>query len=304
MKKFDIIGAPFNRLGHIATDNNTVDPIRVSDKNRWNGLTEWMNIRNNNWSGDIIDKGDVLPDLEVINRVKSGQDLLALQLYTKQIKEEILETLSSGRIPITIGGDHSIAVGTISAIMEHYKKNQKKRVAIIWIDAHGDCNDNIKYNLHGTPLAILMNKLKGWQLDKDKAVCPEDIFYIGLRDVMPNELNIIKSNNIKNYSIDIIDNLGINRVVSEVMKIVNDNYDKLYISFDYDSLDGSIFRACATPNVGGLSAREVLHTVYELTKNDNFIGMDLCEYLPELDRDRVSKELIVKIIDTAWGYRI
>jgi arginase len=75
------------------------------------------------------------------------------------------------------------------------------------------------------------------------------------------------------------------------------------LSFDYDALDGSIYRACATPNVGGLSAREAIHLVYSVASSPKFVGADFVEYMPELDDNGVSKELMIKLIDAVWGFR-
>lgn len=304
MNKFDIIGAPFNRVGFVNTKNNSVEPIRVSDPGCWNGLTQWINIRNNKWGADIVDRGDIEVNPEIESLLDSQNNLLALKKYSQDIVKRVLESFKTGRKPLIIGGDHSIAIGTISGVLNFYKRTRGERVAIIWIDAHGDCNDSDESNLHGKPLAILMNKYSRWSIDKDLELSPRDIFYIGVRDLMPNEKRIIEENSITTYSIDRVDELGINQVISSIKKEIEDRYDRVYISFDYDSLDGSIFRSCATPNIGGLTSREVLNIINIFSQMGKFVGMDICEYLPELDNDLVSKELIVKILDTVWGFRV
>lgn len=303
MRCFDIIGAPFNRLGHITTKRNTINPIRKSDRNKWNGLTEWINIRNNRWKADIKDLGDVVVDKEINKLLKNNDELLALKKYSKLLNKKISTSLENKRIPITIGGDHSISIGTISSILDFYQNKKKEKVAIIWIDAHADCNDSTKSNLHGKPLAILMNIIGAWNRSDKEILSPNDLFYIGLRDIMPNELKIIENNNISNYSIDTIDEIGIKEIVKSIEEKMN-NYDRLYISLDYDVLDGSIYQHCATPNIGGLTSREILYIIHKLSSNTKFVGMDICEYLPEMDKRKISKELIVKIIDTVFGYRI
>ncbi len=303
MRSFDIIGAPFNRLGHLKTNRNTVNPIRKSDKNKWNGLTEWINIRNKKWDADINDSGDVKVSNKISKLLKNKNDIKALQEYTRILKLKINSSIKNNRIPITIGGDHSISISTISSIIENYSIKNNEKVAIIWIDAHADCNDSLNSNLHGKPLAILMNKFEAWKLTDDEILSPKDIIYIGLRDIMPNELKIIEDNDITNFSIDKIDELGIKTVYKAIENKISD-YDRIYISLDYDSLDGSIFNHCSTPNIGGLNPREILYLIDKFTNNTKFIGLDICEYLPHLDKNKISKELIVKIIDTAFGYRL
>lgn len=303
MKRFAIIGAPFNRLGHYNTKKNTINSIRISDKHRWNGLSEWIDIRNSRWNADIIDLGDVKVDNDINKLLKRNDNILALKKYSKKLKRQIVETITSERIPITIGGDHTISIGTISGVLDYYQNQKREKVAIIWIDAHADCNNSPGNNLHGKPLAILMNFYEQWENDNNEKLSPESLIYIGLRDLMPNESEIISKSSITNYSIEDIDDLGINNVIKSIENKLMD-FDRLYISFDYDSLDGSIYNHCATPNIGGLTSREVLHIINTLTQHEKFIGMDICEYLPQKDKKKVSKELIVKIIDTAFGFRL
>ena len=102
----------------------------------------------------------------------------------------------------------------------------------------------------------------------------------------------------------LIEQLGFGEVVRRLCHELERDYDHVYLSFDYDALDGSLFRACATPNVGGLSAREALHLVHSVASCSGFIGADFVEYLPERDPDAISKALMVKLMDAVWGYRI
>lgn len=304
-RKFDIIGAPFNYLGYVTTDQNTVDGLRESDEITWNGLTEWINVRNSRWRCDIQDKGDVLPSNPIMELLNNGSKDEALSLYCSNLKKMVMKSFSKSRIPIIIGGDHSVTIGSINAALEYYTKEKKKKVAVVWIDAHADCNNSSHSNLHGKPLAILMGEYKHntWNSDKELNLSPSDIYYVAIRDLMPNEFELINKNKIKNYSMESIDSYGINLVLKELMQELENNYDHFFVSFDYDSLDGSVFRACATPNVGGLSAREAIHLISTLSKSKKFIGIDFMEYLPELDNTGISKELIIKMIDAVWGFR-
>ncbi|KJG53502.1 arginase [Photobacterium kishitanii] len=305
-KSFDIIGAPFNQLGFVTTKENTVNGIRRMDETSWIGLTDWIQVRNSRWHSDIVDTGDVPITLDVQELIDSDRKDAALQLYSSQLKSKLLETYHSGRIPITIGGDHSIAVGTLQATMEYYQRDKKEKVAIVWVDAHADINNSLDSNLHGKPLALLMNQYpyNDWDIPSDIAVNPEDVYYIGVRDLMRNEFDLINELNITNYDMPFIEKYGFNAVVEILMEKLEQDYDRVYLSFDYDALDGSIFRACATPNVGGLTAREALHLVHTISSSPKFVGADFVEYLPERDSNGVSKELMVKLIDSVWGFHL
>ncbi|SKC31049.1 Arginase [Photobacterium piscicola] len=306
MKKgFDIIGAPFNQLGCVTTDKNTVDGLREMDEGSWVGLTDWIQVRTQRWASDIIDIGDVAVTSDVKHFIDHGDKDNALLNYTNSLKSTLLKSYQNNRIPITIGGDHSIAVGTLQATMEFFQKGKGKKVAVVWVDAHADINNSLDSNLHGKPLALLMNQYpyNEWNMPADIAINPQDVYYIGIRDVMRNEFDLINELNITNYDMAFIEEHGFNNVIKSLMTTLEQDYDHIYLSFDYDALDGCIFRACATPNVGGLTAREALRLVYMLASSPKFIGADFVEYMPELDDNGISKELMVKLIDAVWGFR-
>ncbi|MGF1909567.1 arginase family protein [Vibrio kasasachensis] len=304
-KSFDIIGAPFNQFGCYPTNDNTVDGLRRLDESNWQGLSDWIDVRNNRWKADIKDLGDVEPDSLVLQLKDSTYKEKALKCYADTLRNKLLESYQNQRIPITLGGDHSIAIGTVQATLDYYQKQQGKRVAVVWIDAHADCNDSIASNLHGKPLAMLMDKYphNGWTVEADIVLKPEDVYYVAVRDLMPNEDELIKQHSMVNFDMTSIETMGINGVLNQLTDIINNNYDCVYVSFDYDALDGSLFRACGTPNVGGLNAREALHLIYGLANHPKFVGIDFVEYLPELDEKGISKELMIKLIDAVWGFR-
>ncbi|MEH0390388.1 arginase family protein [Vibrio mimicus] len=304
-RHFDIIGAPFNQLGFVTTQENTVDGLRRMDEMSWVGLTDWIQVRNDRWGADIIDQGDVEISDEVYSLISCGSKDEALRIYAHDLKRKVLESYSNNRIPITIGGDHSIAVGTVQAVLSHYQKDKGKKIAIVWVDAHADCNNTLDSNLHGKPLALLMNQYvhNGWSIPQEIALQPQDVFYVGVRDLMQCEHQLIKKLNMTNIDMMCIEQQGFNVVVRTLMEKLENEYDGIYLSFDYDALDGSLFRACATPNVGGLTARESLYLVHSIASSDKFIGAEFVEYMPERDANGVSKELMVKLIDAALGFK-
>lgn len=304
-RKFDIIGAPFNRLGCYVTSENTVDYLRKLDENSWQGLSDWMSIRNARWNSDINDCGDVLANAHVMAKLEMGENERALALYSEQLKDQVLRSYQQGRVPITIGGDHSIAVGTVQATLEHYQHQQGKRVAVIWVDAHADCNNQLASHLHGKPIALLMNQYphNGWRSEASSTLSPNDVYLMGVRDLMPAEHQLMMQLQISHYSMDMIEQKGVHTIVDTLLAHLDRHYDHIYLSFDYDALDGAQFRACATPNIGGLSAREALYLVRTVASHAKFVGADFVEYLPELDESGVSKELMIKLIDSVWGFR-
>lgn len=303
-KSFDIIGAPFNQLGYLTTDQNTVDGLRQVDEKTWMGLSNWIDVRNTRWGCDINDTGDVLPNVTTEELIKNNQLESALLEYSERLSQAVINSYNNSRCPITIGGDHSIAVGTLMGTLDYYQKQQGEKVAVIWVDAHADCNSTEDSNLHGKPLALMTNEYKhnGWRIPEEITLRPDHIFYIGVRDFMPCEHEFIENSGATHFSMQYLDTVCMQGVLDELM-IKMESFDRIYLSFDYDALDGSTFRACATPNVGGLSAREALHLVHTVSSNPKFVGADFVEYMPELDESSVSKELMVKLVDAVWGFR-
>ncbi|MGF1695491.1 arginase family protein [Vibrio lamellibrachiae] len=304
-RKFDIIGAPFNLLGCHPTTENTVDGLRELNEQSWIGLTDWIHVRNTRWGADIKDVGDIIASSEVIELIDQDSKEQALATYCRQLQQRIERSLNDGRVPITVGGDHSIALGTVQAMLTHYQQKQGEKVAVVWVDAHADCNDSLASHLHGKPLALLMDRYPhhNWHVAPDITLSSSDVYYVAVRDLMPNEHQLIESLGITNYNMQQIDERGFSVVLRELMIKLEREYDRIYLSFDYDALDGSIFRAVGSPNVGGLTAREALTLVHTLAQSPKFVGADFVEYLPSLDKDGVSKELMVKLIDAVWGYR-
>lgn len=304
-RHFDIIGAPFNQLGFVTTQENTVDGLRRMDEMSWVGLTDWIKVRNDRWGADIIDQGDVVISDEVHSLISCGNKDEALRVYAHDLTIKVLASYKNNRLPITIGGDHSIAMGTIQAVLSHYQKGKNKKIAIVWVDAHADCNNTRDSNLHGKPLALLMNQYphNGWSIPSDITLNPQDVFYVGVRDLMPCEHQFIQKLNMTSFDMMCIEQQGFHVVVRTLMEKLERVYDGIYLSFDYDVLDGSLFRACATPNVGGLTAREALYLVHSIASSDKFIGAEFVEYMPERDSSGVSKELMVKLVDAAWGFK-
>lgn len=304
-RRYNIIGAPFNQLGCYVTNQNPVEQFRQLDEKTGQGLSQWMAIRNDRWDADIKDCGDVVVSSDVLNMLASGNKEQALALYSNELQQRLIESYQQGRVPITIGGDHSIAVGTVQATLNFYQHQQEKRVAVIWVDAHADCNNQLASNLHGKPIALLMNQYphNGWQIETSSSLSPSDVYLIGVRDLMPVEQQLMTQWQISHYSMDMIEQKGIHTIVDTLLSHLDHHYDHIYLSFDYDALDGAQFRACATPNVGGLSAREALYLVRTVAAHPKFVGADFVEYLPELDESGVSKELMIKLIDSVWGFR-
>jgi arginase len=205
----------------------------------------------------------------------------------------------AGRFVLTIGGDHSIAIGSISGIVE-----SKRDVGVIWIDAHADCNTpetSPSRNFHGMPLGLLLGWFKkrvprfDWLNKYLAKPLPENcVAYIALRDVDEGEKEILRKSKIHVYSMHEVDRLGINRVVEEIIEKLTpaDNPNRpFHISFDIDGMDPSVAPGTGTRSKGGLSYREGRYIFSRLAETGRVESMDLVEVNPEIDvQDSGSKE--------------
>lgn len=203
-----------------------------------------------------------------------------------------------GSFPLTVGGDHSIGMSTISAFI-----NANPTGGIIWVDAHADINTpstTKSGNLHGCPVAFAMGLDKeNWPphfkwLDSLKTlVKPEQITYIGLRDVDAGEKKILRDLGIKAFSMYHVDKYGINEVVRMAMAAVNPSGNEpIHLSYDVDGIDPMYVAATGTPVRGGLTLREGLFIVEEVANSGNLAGLDIVEVNPSL----ATKE--VHMVDT------
>jgi len=189
-----------------------------------------------------------------------------------------------GQLPVTIGGDHSLAMGTISGTLSHYPD-----ACVVWIDAHADINSietTTSGNIHGMPMSFLLgiNETQipeyGWI---KPILTPDRLVYIGLRDVDQGEKTILKKYGIKAFSMHEVDKYGIGKVVEMALDHVNPKRDKpIHLSFDVDALDPSVAPSTGTPVRGGLTFREGHYICEAIHETGLLVAFDIMEVNPSL----------------------
>ena len=231
-----------------------------------------------------------------------------LQVCT-ELAEHVKTHLGHGDFPLVIGGDHSIAMGTVAGVASHYReKNQK--IGLIWFDAHGDMNIpgvSPSGNIHGMPLAHLLGKgdedLKSIEGFTPK-IDPHNVALIGVRDLDGGERKIIRESGIHAYSMREIDERGIGEVTREALGYVNDGTAGFHVSFDVDGCDPSVIPGSGTLVPGGVNYREA-HLLMEYIADDgNMVSMEIVELNPFLDEGNVSAERTLELILSAMGKSI
>lgn len=200
---------------------------------------------------------------------------------TQAVAVDVHSAISQGIIPITLGGDHSIAIGTVAGSASYYTD-----LGVIWVDAHADINppaQSLSGNLHGCPVSFVTG-LAGSpkHFDWVPSCLPLGrLVYIGLRDVDEAEKLIIRQNKIKAYSMYDVDKYGIGEVMRQALEYLGSN-SPIHLSFDVDALDPSVVPATGTPVRGGLTFREGHFICEELWQSGRLIAMDLMEVNPLL----------------------
>lgn len=215
---------------------------------------------------------------------------LTVSAVNRKIAESTYEHSSKGRLTLTLGGDHSVAIGTIAGTAKATRERLNREIAVIWVDAHSDINTpegSDSGNIHGMPLAFLTGLAKddkeeyfGWIQD-DMKLNISKLVYIGLRDVDNDEKKILRDNNVKAFSMFDVDRYGIGRVVEMALAYIGAD-TPIHLSFDVDALDPMWAPSTGTPVRGGLTLREGDFICESVHQTGSLIAIDLVEVNPSL----------------------
>ncbi len=216
---------------------------------------------------------------------------------------------SKGQFPVVLGGDHSIAAGTIAGMARHYRKS-KQHLGLIWIDAHADMNTpatSPSGNVHGMPLAATLGlgpreltHLFGYA----PKVRPENTVLIGIRDVDELESANVNSSGVHAFTMREVDELGMRAVMSRAIEYASNGAAGIHLSFDMDSVDPDDAPGVGTPVRGGLTYREA-HLAMEMISDSGLLrSLEAVEVNPILDTANRTALLAVELIASAMGKRI
>ena len=222
----------------------------------------------------------------------------------RQIADLVRDSAGEGAIPLVLGGDHSVALGTFGGLREVYGPG-----GVLWIDAHGDLNSpetSPSGNVHGMVLAAglgLAGELfteDGWSLP---AIAPGRTALVGVRSLDEGERELLRTHDARVFTMSDVDRLGVERVVREAMSHVA-GPGFVHISLDLDVVDPDVAPGVGTPVRGGLSYREA-HLALELVAESGLAtSLDVVEVNPILDRENETGELAVELVASALGARI
>jgi arginase len=230
--------------------------------------------------------------------------LAAVRDVCERVAERAEAMISDGYFPIFLGGDHSIAIGTISGVARDFE-----RTGVIWLDAHADFNTaetSPSGNIHGMPLSVLTGlghpdlvSIGG----EGASVRTEDVVIVGLRSVDLEERRLLREAGVRVYTMREIDAYGIASVVRRALKGLS-HLDRVHLSFDLDVVDPDVAPGVGTPVRGGLSYREA-HLVMELINEAEIVtSLDVVEVNPILDDRNETARLAVELVASLMGRRI
>jgi arginase len=255
---------------------------------------------------DVIDRGNLDGPRNPWQPPNDGYRHLAQVVeWNRVVMEGVGAELAAGRMPILLGGDHCLGIGSITAVANHCRKVGKK-LRVIWLDAHADFNThNVtpSGNIHGMPVACLCG-LGPEQLTRIggtmPALHPGEIRQIGIRSVDEGEKRLVKEHGLDVYDMRYIDEVGMKRAMEEALDGV-DADTHVHVSFDVDFLDPSIAPGVGTTVPGGPNYREA-QLVMEMIADTGRIGsLDIVELNPLLDARNATAQLAVDLVESLFG---
>ena len=292
-KEIDVVGYPYDMAS--STMGARLGPESIRIAGLINGLKEIGYTVND--LGDInIENAYKIDDSD--NKLKNFDLTLNASKSTIPVISDIYK---KGHFPLILGGDHSLVLPSGKALLENFENP-----GIIYIDAHADINTENTTptgNIHGMPLSFLcgVGPEEFINVGNDLRLKPENIVYIGLRDVDPREQKILSDRGIKAYSIEDIDTVGIGVVVNEAVEYITSKADHIHLSFDVDSLDPDIAPGTGVKVPGGISYREAKTALTLLSEIDNLVSCEFVEVNPLLDDGNKTAEMATMLIMRFFG---
>jgi arginase len=260
---------------------------------------------------EVSDRGDVDVFIQETNdpgdpRMKY---LKEIRQACEAVRDGVEAVLAEGALPVVLGGDHSIAMGTIAGVARHHRKNAA-RIGLVWFDAHGDMNTpetSPTGNIHGMPLAVALGigEPSLVSLGGDKPMVDgARAAVVGLRDVDGPERVNIKESGIGAFTMRDIDERGMRAVMEEAIKRATSGTAGIHVSFDLDGMDPDFAPGVGTPSPGGLSYREAHLAMEMLHDTGKVLSAELVEVNPILDHGNGTARLGVELLASLLGKKI
>ncbi len=291
-----LLGAPTDvGAGHRGSSMGP-EALRVA------GLTEALRRR----GFDVVDRGNLSgPANPWTGPVEGYRHLAEVIEWNRAVMNGVAGELAQGFLPILLGGDHCLAVGSITAVAGHARASGKK-LRVLWLDAHADFNTSQitpSGNIHGMPVACLCGYGPEALVrlgDSAPAMNPDEIRQIGIRSVDAGEKKLVSEVGLDIYDMRYIDEVGMRRVMEEALDGMDDN-THLHVSFDVDFLDPSIAPGVGTTVRGGPNYREAQLVMEMIADTGRLSSLDIFELNPAYDKRNQTAKLAVDLVESLFG---
>jgi arginase len=300
-KKVTIIGV----LMDLGADRRGVDmgpsAIRVAD----------LNQRLAALGCDVTDAGNinVRPPEMMREGDRRSKFLREIAEVSQLLADKVAGVLAGGGMPVVLGGDHSIAIGSVAGLAAHHRP-RGERVGVIWFDAHGDMNTpetSPSGNIHGMPFAAILGQGEP-ELTHVSGFAPkvyaEDCVLIGARSIDPDEAVALKQSGVRVMTMREIDERGMNAVMDEAISIASARTAGFHVTMDMDFVDPDYAPGVGTPVPGGPTYRESHLAMEKVADSGLMLSFELTEVNPVLDISNRTAELGVQLILSAFGKKI
>jgi arginase len=266
--------------------------------------------------GHVVEDGGNVP-VAIAEQKKEGDPHAK---YLKEITatctkhaEMVFKTLEAGKFPLSLGGDHSMAAGTVSGVAEFFRqqrRQQEQRIGLIWIDAHADINTpetSPSGNVHGMPLAAILG-LGPPELSNiynfSPKVQPDNCVLVGVRDIDVREKENIRRTGIEVYTMRDIDERGMRTVIEEALRVAGRGTAGYHVSLDMDWIDPEDAPGVGTPVRGGASYREAHLAMEIIADHGRMVSFEIVEVNPVIDEHNRTADLAVELTLSAFGKKI
>ena len=295
-KTIALIGAPTDiGAGHRGASMGP-EALRVA------GLAEALRDR----GLEVIDRGNLIGPVNPWQPPLDGyRHLPEVVAWNRAVMAAVTAALDNGELPILLGGDHCLGVGSITAVADHCRMTGKK-LRVLWLDAHADFNTHEvtpSGNIHGMPVACLCGIGPKELVElgsRVPAMDAADIRQIGIRSVDSGEKKLVKENGLDIYDMRYIDEIGIKRAMEEALEGI-DADTHVHVSFDVDFLDPSIAPGVGTTVPGGPNYREAQLVMEMIADTGCFASLDIVELNPAFDEHNRTGKLAVDLVESLFG---
>ena len=296
-----ILGAPLD----LGQDRRGVDmgpsAVRVANLN---ARVASLGYEVEDWGNIPVEQKEAWPEgdphAKYLAQIAAASDVLAARVD---------DALTKGRMPLVLGGDHSVAVGSVTGVARHFHL-RGEAIGLIWLDAHADMNtpeSSPSGNIHGMPLACILGKGPGALADLGgfrPKVAPRNTVIVGLRDVDATEKPQVRDSGVRAFTMRDIDERGLRVVMEEAIRIASDGTAGIHLSLDMDFCDPADAPGVGTPVRGGATYREAHLAMEMICDSRRVVSMEVVEVNPVIDERNRTADLAVELIMSGLGKRI